>query len=434
MKRQTALALAAVFSLSVAGTALAAPANPFVDVPAKHWSYDSVNKLAQAGVISGYGDGTFKGDKTLTRYEMATIVAKAMANSDKADAETKKTIEALKAEYGTELANLGVRVDNLEKNASKVKFTGEVRERYDWQDDVDSGSMTRLRLNMESKIADNVTFHGRYESESGFGDGSNNQSKLTQAYIAGEIGSVGYSFGRQPVWLGQGLIADISGNADGLFLSGGKDVKVAAGVFKKKGTTYPDFSAASENIWGVVDTADDANDYSLNFYAANIDAKLSKALDLSVSYLKDKDGVAYKTTSAGLNYTGIKNFTLNGEFGQNDSAVAKAYDGDKAKAWMGKVKYLGADPAKVGSLGVWVGYRSADPGFDVAALTTLDSGLLDTSSSYIDNVKGTEFGVEYTVFRNGILSLQYGDQELKEAAAGVDKDKKNFFATLIYTF
>jgi len=418
MKKQTAMALAAVFAMSVAGTALAAPANPFVDVPAKHWAYDSINKLAQAGVISGYGDGTFKGDKTLTRYEVATIVAKAMANSDKADAATQKEIEALKAEFGTELNNLGVRVDNLEKNASNVKFTGEVRERYDWQEDTDNNSRTRLRLNMTSQIADNVTFHGRYEAQSSFGnDGGGNEAKLTQAYIDGKIGSLGYSFGRQPIWLGQGLIADLSGNADGLLLSGGNDVKVTAGAFK---TTLTDYAAG--------------DDHALNFYAANIDAKVNSNLGLSVSYLKDKDGDAYKTTSAGLKYTGIKNFGISGEFGQNDSETAKDYDGSKAKAWMGQIKYAGAEKEKIGSLGVWVGYRNADPGFDAGEMTTLDSGRFDSSFGNLDNAKGAEFGIEYTVFKNGILTFQYNDLELKEAAAGVDKDKKNLFATLIYNF
>ena len=54
-------------------------ANPFADVPAGHWAYESINKLAAAGVVEGYGDGSFRGDRLMTRYEMAQIVAKAMA-------------------------------------------------------------------------------------------------------------------------------------------------------------------------------------------------------------------------------------------------------------------------------------------------------------------------------------------------------------------
>ena len=50
MKKNLIVALALVFVLGIAGTAFAA-ANPFVDVPAKHWAYDAVTKLAQAGIL-----------------------------------------------------------------------------------------------------------------------------------------------------------------------------------------------------------------------------------------------------------------------------------------------------------------------------------------------------------------------------------------------
>ncbi|WP_371363071.1 hypothetical protein SRRS_40520 [Sporomusa rhizae] len=428
MKKQTSLALAAVFAMSVAGTALAAPANPFVDVPAKHWAYDSINKLAQAGVISGYGDGSFKGDKTLTRYEAAVLVGKAMANSDKADAETKKTIEALKAEFGSELSNLGVRVDNLEKNASKIKFTGEVRVRYDYQDKKDNDKFdgtnerTRLRLNMDAKVADNVNFHGRYEAESQFGNSDNaNESRLTQAYIDGKIGEVGYSLGRQPVWLGQGMIADISGNSDGLFLNGGNKVKIGAGAFKRSGDDY-------EN-----------KHYDLNFVAGNISADLNKNFNLTASYLKDDaDKTIYKTTAFGVKYKGIKNLTVTGEYASNDSDYAKNSDyhaGDAAKAWMAQLKYRGAKQDNIGSYGVWLGYRNADQYFDPGELTTLTSGrFADRSYGMLDNVKGPEFGVEYTLFKNGILTVQYNDLELKDSKPDANKDKKSLVGYLTYTF
>ena len=61
--------------LGVSATAFAA--NPFSDVPAGHWAY-VVCKLAAAGIVDGYPDGTYKGDRTMTRYEMAQIVAKAL--------------------------------------------------------------------------------------------------------------------------------------------------------------------------------------------------------------------------------------------------------------------------------------------------------------------------------------------------------------------
>ena len=54
-------------------------ANPFRDVPAGHWAYNAVIKLAREGIFNGYGDGTFRGNRNITRYEAATFLARVMA-------------------------------------------------------------------------------------------------------------------------------------------------------------------------------------------------------------------------------------------------------------------------------------------------------------------------------------------------------------------
>ena len=109
MKKSLVLAMA--MAMGISATAFAA--NPFSDVPAGHWAYASVAKLAAAGIVDGYPDGTFKGDNLMTRYEMAQIVAKAYAKGAiGAD-------DKLMAEFADELDNLGVRVAKLEKKADK---------------------------------------------------------------------------------------------------------------------------------------------------------------------------------------------------------------------------------------------------------------------------------------------------------------------------
>ncbi|SDD55454.1 S-layer homology domain-containing protein [Sporomusa acidovorans] len=99
-------------------------AGPFSDVPANHWSYGAVSKLAQDGIVSGYGNNAFHGDQLLTRYEMAQVVARAMEKSDKASAEDKDIINKLSQEYSKELTNLGVRVSELEKKSDKLTYWG----------------------------------------------------------------------------------------------------------------------------------------------------------------------------------------------------------------------------------------------------------------------------------------------------------------------
>ena len=112
MKKSLVLAMA----MALGVTASAYAANPFSDVPAGHWAYDSVNKLAAAGIVDGYGNGTFGGDRLMTRYEMAQIVAKAMAKG--------ANVDRLAAEFADELDSLGVRVAALEKKSDNVKITG----------------------------------------------------------------------------------------------------------------------------------------------------------------------------------------------------------------------------------------------------------------------------------------------------------------------
>src|ERR1700761_6289278 len=120
MKRLATLVLAASFLFgSLAMLGRGASATPFSDVPANHWAYQAIQSLAADGLIEGYPDGKFKGDRPLTRYEMAVLVARVIAKvqangagyASKADLDKlQKLIDALK----DELDSLGVRVTNVE--------------------------------------------------------------------------------------------------------------------------------------------------------------------------------------------------------------------------------------------------------------------------------------------------------------------------------
>ena len=128
MKKTLVSALATALVVGAASTTFAA-ANPFSDVPRDHWAYDAVTQLAADGVVEGYGDGTFRGDRNITRYEMAQMVAKAMAKGDMS-ASDRALVDRLAAEFADELNNLGVRVSNLERNADMVKWNGKLRYTY----------------------------------------------------------------------------------------------------------------------------------------------------------------------------------------------------------------------------------------------------------------------------------------------------------------
>ncbi|MEA5091429.1 MAG: S-layer homology domain-containing protein, partial [Acidaminococcaceae bacterium] len=153
-----ALILTILLSLGVNATTMAA--NPFSDVPAGHWSYAAVAKLSAAGVVDGYPDGSFKGNEPMTRYEMAQIVARALAKG------AISSNDKLVAEFADELNQLGVRVAKLEKKADNVKISGEARYRYFHSnkktlgDDGDRSFETdlRTRLAFTGEINDNWTY------------------------------------------------------------------------------------------------------------------------------------------------------------------------------------------------------------------------------------------------------------------------------------
>ncbi len=133
MKKSVAAALAAAVVVGTSATTFAA-INPFSDVPKGHWAYDSVAKLAAAGVVEGYGDGTYRGDRNITRYEMAQMVAKAMAkvgnNGSLSREEQERILNRLREEFQSELETLGVRVDELETYNDRVIWQGKIEYTY----------------------------------------------------------------------------------------------------------------------------------------------------------------------------------------------------------------------------------------------------------------------------------------------------------------
>jgi len=193
------VALVAVAAL-VAFAAPAFAANPFMDVPMNHWAYDAVSQLAARGIVTGYPDGAFKGQWKATRYEMASVVARALAYVDmnKASKEDLELLKKLVVEFKDELDALGVKVEDLDKRVGALeegvggwKLWGELRFDAKWADNSwppssigePSGThldvplnaysttgdtdftMSRYRIWMSKKVDDKVTFYARLGGE-----------------------------------------------------------------------------------------------------------------------------------------------------------------------------------------------------------------------------------------------------------------------------
>lgn len=163
---------AAIASCFACAAVTVSAANPFTDVSSDDWAYQAVASLSDEGVIDGYPDGTFRGDKHVTRYEIAQIVARLMAKEDTLNASQKETLAKLSSQYANELKDLGVRIAELEKKRGATDLITELRvQSIDRYDNVFKGNVqkhneisTRVRLNTITPVNDRVHLYGQLET------------------------------------------------------------------------------------------------------------------------------------------------------------------------------------------------------------------------------------------------------------------------------
>ena len=408
-----ALVLAMAMALGVTASAYAA--NPFSDVPAGHWAYDAVNKLAAEGVVDGYPDGTYGGDKLMTRYEMAQIVAKAMAKG--------ANVDKLAAEFADELDSLGVRVANLEKKADNVKITGQIRASYR---DVDGDAKShqgrlRTRLFVNGAINEDWTYTGRFENnqyyaESAYekdgktvdrGEYGDDEVKLNWAYVTGKVGGVKVTAGRQDFKLHTGNVVDAT--FDGASLSYGKDVKLTGYVAK---------AVDSDGTWDNGALKDDDR-----MYAVDLSAKLGD-IDSYVTYYKADTLNDNEIWNVGVAVPVVKDLTLKAEYMHGDDTK----DGD-SNGWAAGLAYKGAKASKVGSWGIYGNY------YDQPASTyleqTMDGYTPLKFNDAADGFKGYEVGANVTLAKNIVAAVKYYDLEARE---GAGYDEETLWSEVVFTF
>ena len=209
MKKILALAAAAALTAGVSAYA----ANPFSDVTADDWAYQAVSDLSAQGVVEGYPDGTFKGERNMTRYELAQIVARLMAKEDQLNAQQQATLDKLAGEYADELANLGVRVSNLEKKVGNISWSGDAKMMYtnNAEKTANDTYKGRIRLNVKGQVNDATYVQGRivtnmYFKDAGKDDGNTTMDRLFVNHSFGDKTSV--VLGRQDLTVFGGLEYD----------------------------------------------------------------------------------------------------------------------------------------------------------------------------------------------------------------------------------
>ena len=408
MKKSLVLAMA----MALGVTASAYAANPFSDVPAGHWAYDSISKLAAAGVIEGYGDDTFRGDRLMTRYEMAQIVAKAMAKG--------ANVDKLAAEFADELDALGVRVAALEKKSDNVKITGQFR--YAYESNKFNGvkghnHRIRSRIFFEGKVNDTWTYTGMIQNEQNLHDNVGNDDNIIfqRAFLTGRLGGVKTVAGRMNKARLSG--GDMYGTRmDGLDFTYGKKVKINAFFGKPTDATRIKINNASPKYYYGVNVGADLGK-TLNLFAGYDEAKL----DTDVNDGKDK------IFDVGLKWNFAKNANLGATYlhAKLDGRDPEA----KKDGFIVEANYGGAKANKVGSWGIGVKY------YQLGAGNFIHNGWEMMTSPYNaamfrQGMKGWYAVAKYTLAKNMIADIEYWD--LKNRVT--DTKNKTLFTGLYVTF
>ena len=396
MKKSLVLAMA----MALGVTASAYAANPFSDVPAGHWAYDSISKLAAAGVIEGDGDDTFRGDRLMTRYEMAQIVARAMAKG--------ANVDKLAAEFADELEKLNVRVAALEKKSDNVKITGEIRYHYGYakrkqagETIKDSVSGLRTRMYFTGKVNDNWNYVGRLENQQMFvGEdadghkynytGEDNDTRFNIAKLEGRLGGVNVVAGRDDDVFADGYIYD--GEHDAIKLSYG-DKWYISGAYGK-----------------LTDLNEDIAGYTKKFWSAEVGSNFDSALNGKIGYLNAKLGeggeALFDKDSVGIWYIGAdykinKDFDFNAMYLRSDR---DKFDGAESKkdGYVFGLGYKGAEASEPGSWGLTARYYHQGRG-------TYLAHTIDGDTDFNSGFKGWSIGGEVTVAKNMVASVTYYD-------------------------
>ena len=410
MKKSLVLAMA----MALGVTASAYAANPFSDVPAGHWAYDAVNKLAAEGVVDGYPDGTYGGDKLMTRYEMAQIVAKAMAKG--------ANVDKLVAEFADELDSLGVRVASLEKKSDNVKITGQIRASYRNADGASSNNegYLRTRLFLNGQINEDWTYVGRLENRQYYtdqtwsGHDSDDEIDLNWAYVSGRVGGVKVEAGRQDF-----VKADVVDNrGDGVKLSYGDNVKVFGWAYKATSSDWVDGSDFAGNV------EDDDR-----VYVAGVEAGIG-VVDAAIRYYNADTNRQNEIWEASVAGEIAKDLTLKGSYFYGDS---DSFNGDDSGYLVG-LAYRGAKASQPGSWGLYANYMDRplstylEPTLFAGGYGTFPYSREDAVAA--DGYEGYEVGGNVTLAKNIVAGVKYVDVDSREQG----NDEQTLWSEVIFTF
>ena len=374
--------------------------NPFSDVNTSDWAYRAVSDLSSRGLVDGYPDGTFQGQRAITRYELAQIVARLMAKEDRLSAEDRKTVDRLSAEYAPELETLGVRISDLEKKIGNIEWSGDARLRY-WGTSASLGGKEgyegRLRINAKATLNDTTYVNAKIAAYNYFKENelASDTVIMERMYVGHQIGKVQVKIGRMDLYLDQNFGGWFYSNAfDGIGLTVpmGKHTELDLG-YGRMSDVYKSFAVHVRNrakvgggMWNL--------QYSSDFSKAEI-----FSAQLKMHFDRTKFGLVYlKSGSYRQNFSNadksldvsfdadkevwganieipVRKFYVYGDY-YADTKHHEPYK-DKGKVWTLGVGYGLIDPTKTGSFDFDLGYNKVKGGLYEPGMLGCEAPTMD---------------------------------------------------------
>lgn len=409
MKKSLVSALTTALVVGAASTTFAA-ANPFSDVPADHWAYDAIAQLAAEGVVEGYGDGSYRGEQEITRYEMAQMVAKAMAKGV-----SSATLDKLAAEFADELANLGVRVAALENKVDNVKWDGLIRYEYKQISgdgpDTTAANQTYLRLNTTMQINENWEGHARLNANLDAEDEKNNGNgnvSIDRAWAEGHYTNFTVKIGRMYQWdnATRGLLMDDC--FTGVEVDFGKTVQVvlAGGRAVSDGSYIG--AEDSSATYGLVE---------LRYVGEKFDIGAGYRTFKNGNWLPDDDSMNIWNIGAGYQFN--KDWQINAAYARGNGALKD----DNETSYRFQLQYGAMDPAVAGTFDVILSYQK---------MNTKYMNRFGSGDVKFEDFKGWGIQVDYAPIENIALELAYGTGEAYDT--NNQPDKNIFYGKVEFLF
>ncbi len=443
MKKLLQSAVLSAWIMSAVNTGFAA-SNPFSDVPAGHWAYDAISQLTADGIIEGYGDYSYRGDRIMTRYEMAQRIAKALAKHP--DGVDKTMLDKLSAEFSDELNSLGVRVSNLERQDDNVQFFGKIEYKnasYRIGNDPKTNTNEYVfRLNQKAEVNDHWTVNSLLESYGHLDSDSTPDTQLSQGWAQGDYDSFSIKLGKFELYpdLQEGILWDTEmsgvevsfGNLLKVNMMAGRhnmlDVQSANKIpmkFQEAGHTS--LRSIAANLQGIelqYDTGANffggAGYYHLSGLTGIAFEKGTNVADQEIPYTKtgQDDRANLWIINAGYHFT--PKAALRANYAKNQNAD---YENN---SWQAVFEYGDyTDASEKGQWGAYIGYKKF--GTNVSAHGTWEEDVLL-------GTKGFVIGAQYAPVKNVGLLIKYFNGKLITDSEDGNNNVSNLYGCVEFFF